>query len=355
MKQIRSDYLFSYPHSENMRRKIVLSKRDNPLLIALIKESFSKSGEEYPSTTEPKYESGKRIVKAFNIIYDQINKYFANLPDEIVADRLKLFLDTIAESLSVAVIWSEDPGYSYALFQIVNDRGVLLTPAELLKARTMELLSPNKKLFETCEAAWDDILDDPGKDTKKYLSWYYTAKTANKTPKTVRAEKMHEAFEIDIFNTYGKRELGENEQAILAKEVISLQESVKKCRVLAEGKIPLANISPHINNLFYALVDGLKNDTAIPVFLNALEIQNEKTKIKLVNALTVLLAKFFFVAKTASNLHAGSIKSVYAAIAKEIQTGNYSIADFESKCREKIKKKNFGAQYNNLLWQDLRP
>lgn len=112
-------------------------------------------------------------------------------------------------------------GYSYALYQIVNDRGGLLTPAELLKARIMELLHNNSGLFNKCEEAWNDILNDPGNETAKYLTWHYAAMVEQSVAKS----KLHEMYEKKY--SYVMVNITDDEQKELSKQIHLLHQSVK--------------------------------------------------------------------------------------------------------------------------------
>ncbi len=251
------------------------------------------------------------------------------------ADNVKKFIDVSASSLSVVVIKSTTLGYSYALYQIVNDRGVLLTPAELLKARTLELLSTNELLLSECESIWNDILMDAGNATKNYLIWHYMS-LLYKYPSR---GKLHELYEKDILNCYGKRTISHQEQEELVNSIRLLHESVVVCRKLSTGVLPIDGLHTQIEDMYYSLVVGLKNEYAIPVFINILKVTKEGLRINLINYFTLLLAKFFFVAKTLGGMHPTSIASLYFELSKLISEKPEDYQLGTEKCHTKIVQK----------------
>lgn len=333
LKNIGEDYLISAPRSGSICRRLTLSIHDNPSLFAIANLiDVYDPKETFPQAT---YESQKRIYVAYSRIYSHLEKKFENFETTEYANNIKKFIDISADSLNVVVIKSTTLGYSYALYQIVNDRGVLLTPAELLKARTLELLSTNNALLSECEKIWDDILIDSGNSTKNYLIWHYMSILYKYPSKG----KLHELYEKHILNCYGKRAISNDEQEDLANSIRLLHKSVIMCRSLSKGNIPIDGIHTQIQDMYYSLVVGLKNEYAIPVFLNILKVPTEELRTKIINFLTVLMAKFFFVAKTMGGMHPNSIASLYFEISKLISNTPTDYQLCTEKCHTKIIQK----------------
>jgi hypothetical protein len=302
------------PDRGSPHRVLTLSPRDNPILIAIATVKEEKIDKEF--CFDCLYESHARIFNAYTQIFKYLEKYFAEIDESSFSQTLSAFIETILRNFSVVLIKPKSVGYSYALYQVVNDRGVLLTSAELLKARTMELLSNNEGLFIECEAVWNDILNDSGKETTKYLLWHYSSKMHQSATKS----KLHEAYEKKIFNCYGKHSLNDADQAKLADEIRSLHRSVKLCRKLSVGEIPLEGLHPQIQDMYKALVCGLNNEIAIPIYINMLNLADEKLKLRIVPFVTVLLSRFFFASRTIANIHNNSISKAYNAISESICT-----------------------------------
>lgn len=312
LRTIKKQYLVSTPDRGSNQRVLALSPRDNPILEAIATVKEEKIDKEF--CFDCVYESHTRIFNAYTQIFKYIEKYFAETDASSFLQTLSAFIETILRNFSVVLIKPKSIGYSYALYQVVNDRGVLLTSAELLKARTMELLSNNEGLFVECETVWNDILNDPGKETTKYLLWHYSSKMHQSATKS----KLHEAYEKKIFDCYGKHSLNASDQAKLAVEIRSLHRSVKFCRKLSIGELPVERLHPQIQDMYKALVCGLNNEIAIPIYINMLNLDDEKLQLRIVPFVTVLLSRFFFASRTIANIHNGSISKAYNAISESI-------------------------------------
>lgn len=312
LRTIKKRYLVSMPDRGSNQRVLALSPRDNPILeaIATVKEEKIDNQFSYDCL----YESHTRIFNAYTQIFKYLEKYFAETDESSFSQTLSAFIETILRNFSVVLIKPKSIGYSYALYQVVNDRGVLLTSAELLKARTMELLSNDERLFAECETVWNDILNDPGKETTKYLLWHYSSKKHQSATKS----KLHEAYEKKIFDCYGKHSLNASDQAKLAVEIRSLHRSVKLCRKLSVGELPLKDLHPQIQDMYKALVCGLNNEIAIPIYINMLNLDDEKLQLRIVPFVTVLLSRFFFASRTIAKIHNNSISKAYNAISESI-------------------------------------
>lgn len=333
LKDISEDYVISNPHSGSIYRRLTLSIHDNTLLFAIVNPIDKYDPEEtFPEAT---LESQKRIYDAYFQIYRHLEQKFEGFELTEYAEKVKDFIDISASSLSVVVIKSTTLGYSYALYQIVNDRGVLLTPAELLKARTLELLSTNHTLFAECEKIWNDILIDLGNTTKNYLLWHYMS-LLHKTPSK---GKLHEVYEKDILKCYGKRTISQQEQEDLTNSIRLLHQSVIMCRKLSVGNIPIEGVHSQIQDMYYSLAVGLKNEYVVPVFLNILRVTKNDLRSKIINYMTVLLGKFFFVAKTMGGMHPTSIASLYFEMSKLISVKPEDYTLCAEKCRAKIVQK----------------
>lgn len=328
LRKIKNQYLISTPDRGSVQRVLTLSVKDNPILIAIATTKEEKIEKEF--NFECLYESHTRILNAYTQIFKYLEKYFSDIDESSFSQVLSAFIEIILRNFSVVLIKSKSIGYSYALYQVVNDRGVLLTSAELLKARTMELLSNNDSLFTECESIWNDILNDSGKETTKYLLWHYSAKMHQAATKN----KLHEAYERKIFNCCGKHTIDTSEQESLALQIRSLYQSVKWCRALSVGQIPAKGIHPQIQDMYYALVCGLKNEIAIPIYINILELSDEKLKSKIIPFVTVLLSRFFFSSKSIANIHNNSISKAYHKISESICSNPRDFESLLNICKE---------------------
>lgn len=257
-------------------------------------------------------------------------------PDEDPSGIMQDYIEAVASSFRFVLLKTSSPGYAYALYQTVNDRGVPLTSGELLKARTIELLSDRKNMAQEAEQVWDDILEDPGTVTDRYLTWNYIAVTGRRM-ETKRSATIHEQYERDIFCCYNRRILSEVEQQTVKRQLDMLKVNVERMRSLAGGILP-GECSGYAGVLFDALVKMLKNTFCIPVYLKILDMK-EKNRVRTINSITPMLVKAFFVAKTMGGLHDGVISNAYLEIWKYIDSDRADMEEIR-RCLEKLMERD---------------
>jgi len=342
-----SMYLHSNPEAGGtVVRKLRLSSNDNGILFKII----SPDAEPVDRPENTALTSTKNIYGCYTTTAEYINNKIAGMTSVEQLQWVKDFLEAIVDRLKIVLLKPDDMGYCYALYQIVNDRGVSLTVAELLKARTMELLSGNDRLFSECENIWEDILSDSGEETKNYLMWHYAAVIC----KGASDKNLQADYERNIFNCFGKRSLNEQGKTRLSEQIRKLYANIKFCRVLKNGTIPV-NIECHqqICSLFQQLIIRLKNTTCIPVILNILNMQNPRGQKSALENTIFLFSKFFFVTKTVSKVHAGSILKAYYKIAKTVLDNNYNEANCKKELQAIISDKGSKAIFESWLEGDV--
>lgn len=310
-------YFLSTAECADDEERLLLSRRDQVFWNGLT----CQTGE---VLKECESESHKHLKIAAKVIKEHTEQMAAEKTEKEAAQTLYEYVEAIAVSFRFVILTTYHDGYAYALYQIVNDRGVPLTSGELLKARTIELLSDKKYLALQAEQIWDDILKDTGEETNRCLNWHYVAITGRQM-ESKKSATIHEQYERVVFHCYNKRILSEAEQQEIKRQLDHLEVNVKRMRVLTQGMIPEA-VSGYTKVLFEALIKVLKNTFCIPIYLKILEMP-EKQAIKTLNSITPLLAKAFFMAKTMGGLHDGVIAKCYLEIWNYI---DYSRADMDS-------------------------
>ncbi|HBR56274.1 MAG TPA: hypothetical protein DEA22_02185, partial [Blastocatellia bacterium] len=81
-------------------------------------------------------QSNKRIDQAAKIAADYVKKYVvAELPHDEAVDRLHKWLDFLRDSLRIILVKAGDDRTAFTMFETMNDRGLRLSAADLLKNR----------------------------------------------------------------------------------------------------------------------------------------------------------------------------------------------------------------------------
>lgn len=326
-EKLREKYLNLMPlfNKGLVEKRLTLSKKDSDFWNNLM-DGFYYDRKDL----NLKLESQNRIWNAYLII----NKYLLSLLDRVPREEqghmLGKYIEALAESFRVVVLTTENPGHEFALFQIVNDRGIPLTPGELLKARTIELLTSQKKEFKRerivrrAEEIWEDILTDAGDMTERFLVWNYIA-ILGKSPEPLKKNPIDEQYERNIFYSEGKREISMDMQDELLKQLEQLYENVQICRCLVMGNFPVKRASHNLNLLLGILIRNMKNFSSIPLYLKILSLNKEKKALSLAEKMIPMLVKTYFITKIMGNLNDESITNCYLKIWGELEAENVEI------------------------------
>lgn len=344
--QMKYKYLYVKPENANEKRRLTLSEQDEEIWERLL--NFESNQEEIKATIE----SHKCLQRAEK----QIRSYLYSLTEEgktlVETGRiLQSYVDIMAMSFGFVLLMTSKPGYMYALYQIVNDRGIPLTPGELLKARTLELLADKPSLMKRAENMWNDILSDSGSITNRYLTWNYTA-IKGKPMESKGALPIHVQYEQDVFFCYNKRILSEKEQNELMEQLEQLHINILYMRNLEKGVIPFAGLNEQTKILFEALIVMLKNANAIPLYLEILDMEERVIKATIEN-ITPMLAKTFFMAKTMCGLHDGSINRCYMEIWKKIERRHADMDAIKSCLKDLLNKDRCGEDFFKKINEDV--
>lgn len=327
-EQYWKKYFISTAECGEDKKRLILSKKDQAFWEKLI---YWKERKELILETE----SHKHLNQAAKVIDEFLERITKENKSLNPAGLMQNYAEAVAESFRVVLLTTEQEGYAYALYQTVNDRGVPLTSGELLKARTIELLSDKKKMAEEAEELWNAILEDSGSVTDRFLTWHYVAVTGTRL-ETKKGTTIHEQYEKNIFQCDGLRFISDVHQEKIRSQLISLKTNVEYMRNMAQG-ILSENISNYSSILFEALIKLLKNTFCIPVYLKILEM-NGKNKIKTLNRITPMLAKAFFMARTVGGLHDSMISNTYLEIWKYIESERADL-DAIRECLEQLLQK----------------
>lgn len=341
VESLKSTYLVSMPLTGNTEKEMVLclSKKDQGFWHDMIEGAFSDKEE-----VTLKLESQRRIWNAYKIIKKFFFSQIKDLSGEEQRDKLLDYVEALVESFRVIVLVAENPGHEFALFQIVNDRGIPLTPGELLKARTMELLTSQSKelrrerLARTAEEIWEDILSDSGAVTEKYLIWNYIA-MLGKGMENIKKIPINVYYEKDIFQCIDMREVSLDMQDRILEQLETLRDNIHICRELEEGKFPVRGASTNLNLYLGILIRNMRNRFCIPLYLRILAVNREKNALDIAEKLTPMLTKTYFIAKVVGNVNDESIMNCYLKIWEKLGQTDSVIPKITA-CLEKLMEKD---------------
>lgn len=341
IEEMRYKYLLSSCHSQCIEdeKKLGLSKRDQYFWNKLTDGVFANKED-----MKPELESQRKLWQAYQVIRRYLEEISNDIPDGKKETFLKSYIETLTKSFRVVVLMTADPGYEFALYQIVNDRGRPLTSGEMLKARTIELFSSpenkgnrKERLVNEAEGIWEDVLSDPGEETERYLRWNYMS-VLGKSPRSSKTISLYEQYEKDIFQCDGRREISMDAQDKMLELLKLLKENVTMCRCLETGEFPIKGTSEQLNLMLKILICHMKNTECIPLYLKLLSVNKEKKALAIAEKLTPMLAKTYFMAKTMGNLNSESILGCYMNIWEKLGDQDSHLDQIKF-CLEKLLQK----------------
>jgi len=188
-------------------------------------------------------------IQNMNNAIKTIEEFFKNKNDTIEG-----FIDFLFNNVVFIYVATEDREDAFRLFTILNNRGIPLTNADILKAISIGEIekSGNKKLAEEYAKKWEYIQNELGEDFDRFLGFIRTILLKEKARKSLLEE-----FEEKIFKT-GKLAKGKETIDLLNK----YYEIHTKIIDFSPSEKPLSIHSDEKNNEYKNLITIMK--TALP-------------------------------------------------------------------------------------------
>lgn len=326
---------------------VILKFNDNGNVRQVYKLSPSNSDYDFYSsfllnipTTTVKNNSNEKIRHAYELLYkyiDELVKYDELINVQITIEMLNekyceldKIIHILNDKLFLLNVVTKNKSDAYKLFQTLNNRGLNLNVADLLKARTLEMLDSFPSYQEVAEKTWICLSDSP--NIVDFLTSTYFYETGNNPNKNDLYDSLLNQFFPGQINS-------EEEAKKLCDKLNILYNLFKKYTCIIEGEWPYpdtdnSNITDWEKNRLYILIKKLKHTQCIPLLLHASN-KDENTFFKFLH----LTERFFFKAKIIYSLHAGKLTKLYSSACKCLFTNPNStlleykniIVDFNSK------------------------
>lgn len=134
---------------------------------------YTNGGEDFSTTDRP--ESVRNLIDR----YRDLEAYF---PDELRGDALPYFIDWLLENVHLVEITAYSDDDAYTIFETMNDRGLSLSPTDMLKGYLLANIDETKR--SSADARWRlriRELNDAGKEVepdcfKAWLRSQYASK-----------------------------------------------------------------------------------------------------------------------------------------------------------------------------------
>jgi len=221
---------------------------ERPRIVYRIRGDSDKFLREFIQNGNKRLEEKDVSIKNMINAIETIEKFFKNKSN--IEDFAKFLLNKVV----FIYVATEDREDAFRLFTILNNRGIPLTNADILKATNIGEIekSGNKKLAEEYAKKWEDIQNELGDDFDRFLEFIRTILVKEKARKSLLEE-----FEEKI---YKKGKLAKGEATInLLNKYYGIYTKIID---FSPSDNPLTKKSIHENNEYKNLITIMK--TALP-------------------------------------------------------------------------------------------
>ena len=239
-----------------------------------------------------KRESHKKLKKAYEKMCKFVSEKIKDVSE--ISDKLNTLADiedVIDRSCTVIFIDAKTKNDAYALFQVLNDRGMGLTVGDLLKSKTLEIVAKEDSSIDedALLRKWDEILSGESKAVDRFLRYYYMSVTGKR------------AGTNSLFDDYIEKVMGvEERKSQYTEEEIDkvircvdvMHEASMKFYSIESGEWPYEGMQPVTlweRNRLKNLISYLDYDITLALLIAATKLSHDKF-----SDLVQVLEKFMF-------------------------------------------------------------
>jgi len=276
-------------------------------------------------TFDPPEGSGESVK---NIVdrYTELSEIF---PEEIAGKALPYFIDWIKDNVVFVEIVTYSDDDAYTIFETMNDRGLNLTPAEMLKGYLISNLGSQEDKIKLNEHWKEQILKlkeiDKEEDLEFFKAWL-RAKYAD-TIRPGRRGAENEDFEKigTRFHSWvrdNKQKINLNSKSDFGEFIEKYFTNYLKLYLTIDGAT--REIKKDLESIYYVSERGLARSFYAPNLLSPIKIDDEKSDI---NKKMALIAKFLemyvvFRSVNYKTISYSSIRYYIFSIVKEVRDKN---------------------------------
>lgn len=237
-------------------------------------------------------ESHKKLKKA----YEKINQFVLCKVNSVdsVSDKLNILADiedVIDRNCTVIFIDAKTKRDAYALFQVLNDRGMGLTVGDLLKSKTLEIVAKDDSSFDedALLRKWDEILSGENKAIDRFLRYYYMSLVG----KRAGTNSLFDDYIEKVFGVDGRKTLYSEEEV---KKVVDCVDTIHDASIkfgaIEAGEWPYEDKQPITlwdRNRLKNLISYLDYDITLALLIASTLLDHKKF-----NDVVQILEKFMF-------------------------------------------------------------
>lgn len=148
--------------NSGFKPRLKLNREDDFYCNSLFENASVESKREYwERAGDKKSEVQANIVRAFEFFYRAINEELAGKDSEERQSRIRDLSETLTEFFYVLVVRTANLSLAYRLFETLNERGLDLSQADLIKNVLLEhAMSSGGNVVEEVTKLWDVFIDN---------------------------------------------------------------------------------------------------------------------------------------------------------------------------------------------------
>ncbi len=305
------------------RQSLTLSQIDANLFRSVI----AGSEPVLPRSAPPSHKRIRSAYRALDAGLVQPLFEAAALSDATRLEALRETLIVLTKNFFVIKLYTQaNRNEAYQLFMVLNDRGVSLSDAELLRTKSLELLQDSgyENLQLEVASTWDEVFQSSNADVNAFLAAYFASRTGERAPR----RNLYDAYLTQIFPEV---ESFTNEASAEAfRDLIKqLQAEHSAFRAISAGEWPFRSpsVSYWHQKRLERLISVLGRKGDIPLLLAAWSTSPDDDKLfaELVNQMERYGLRWY-----AAGAHSGSLSEAYYEQAAQLRAdpSNYSLQTF---------------------------
>jgi len=250
-----------------------------------------------PVTTKAKIRSHRGIVKAREILTEQVKQVLSSDPASALKE-LSALRTIVRRDLIMASIPVKSQRDAFRIFETLNDRGLRLSVPDLLLNFLMGLAKDDGER-KAIRKYWDGMIEGMGK------------KDASQFLRHIWVSKYGDLKNVDLFTALKEHIESKN---IAAKDFAhtSSEECNRYLELLRARKEEIGDAAPHIDTL----VNDLGFDAALPLLLSAHTILEKAELAKVARLLLVFVTRYTIFA----SLDPSGLENTFFSLARAIRT-----------------------------------
>lgn len=319
----------------NLQKELEFSEKIEPMIFSELRgsKSFNITVEERIPCLEGLFNQGEYVPNAdddestSNMAerYQDISKAF---PDELKNDAFPFFIDWLRYNVIMVEIIAYSDENAYTIFETMNDRGLNLTPSEMLKGFVLSRFDNTEKRKKASDIWKQAMLKlkayDKDEDQRFFQSWLRARYADSIRPgkagsKNEDFEKIGTRFHSWVRDNLEKVglevEKGDSFERFVREEFSFYLRAY--VRILDAEK----DLIPGLENVFYIHRWGVAPTLSLPLMLAALNIHdNDDIVARKINTVAAYI-ETFVVRRSVNfrNFSASSIRYTMYSLVKEIR------------------------------------